>query len=655
MGNSLMTVRVLPAKTFRRVLLTALLLAVLPSVASARELVAAVPGHFPPQYVVTADGISGFAVEVMDLVASRMGHTVRYVDMGTWEDAQEALRRGEVDLIPNMGVTTRRELFADFSAPVETFPVSIFVRSDYDEINGVEDLSGHKVAVVELNVGYTLVKDMAGVEAMAAADRYDALFYLLSGQADALVYPEPLVLLDAGDLGLLDRIKIAGRPLAEIKRSIAVRSGDNTLLAEIDTVLPGIVASDEYEAVFRRWHGTEKSFFDWRQFLVTSASICSVFLIVFLLYRFHAKRIQALIQINEKRYRQLFARMMVAFALYEVVADAEGNPVDYRFVDVNERFEQLTGFHRKDVIGRTLLEVFPDFDPDWLSTFHQVLRERSSAHFEAVHKETGKDLDILAYAPARDQLAVMVADITDRKQVERIKQDVEHIMMHDLRAPLQGIVGLPALLGEAENLTREQRETLGHIEAAGHRMLHQLNLSMDMFKLEAGSYDYCPLLVDPCQAVQDVTDTMESKARAASVVLVLRTDGDPAFVCPSPARVQADPVLLHSALLNLVTNAVEASPPGAEVEVVVGTGEDCHTVSIRNQGAVPLAMQDCFFNKYATHGKRNGTGVGTYSAKLMIEAMGGIISMDTSESSGTVVTVTLPRDRSAEDERPQAP
>ena len=67
------------------------------------------------------------------------------------------------------------------------------------------------------------------------------------------------------------------------------------------------------------------------------------------------------------------------------------------------------------------------------------------------------------------------------------------------------------------------------------------------------------------------------------------------------------------------------------------------TIAIGNKGVVPIEIRNRFFDKYSTRGKSNGTGIGTYSAKMMIKAQGGDISMHTSdEDNETVVTVTLP-------------
>ena len=66
------------------------------------------------------------------------------------------------------------------------------------------------------------------------------------------------------------------------------------------------------------------------------------------------------------------------------------------------------------------------------------------------------------------------------------------------------------------------------------------------------------------------------------------------------------------------------------------------SLEVRNQGQVPEDVRDRFFEKYATSGKRGGTGLGTYSARLIAEVHGGAIAMATSAEGGIVVRVTLP-------------
>ncbi len=75
---------------------------------------------------------------------------------------------------------------------------------------------------------------------------------------------------------------------------------------------------------------------------------------------------------SEERYRSLFDQMLDAFAVHEIICDADGAPVDYRFLSVNPAFEAMTGLRVEDVVGRTVLEVLPGTDQRWIDTYGKV-------------------------------------------------------------------------------------------------------------------------------------------------------------------------------------------------------------------------------------------------------------------------------------------
>jgi signal transduction histidine kinase len=95
-------------------------------------------------------------------------------------------------------------------------------------------------------------------------------------------------------------------------------------------------------------------------------------------------------------------------------------------------------------------------------------------------------------------------------------------------------------------------------------------------------------------------------------------------------------------LANLVKNAMEASPKQGHVAINLYRDAAGALVRIHNQGEVPMAVRAHFFDKYTTAGKTNGTGLGTYSARLMTLTMGGDIGVETSAEQGTTLTVRFP-------------
>jgi signal transduction histidine kinase len=94
---------------------------------------------------------------------------------------------------------------------------------------------------------------------------------------------------------------------------------------------------------------------------------------------------------------------------------------------------------------------------------------------------------------------------------------------------------------------------------------------------------------------------------------------------------------------NLVKNACEAAAPGGHVAISLLDSQPM-LVTVTNTGTVPSAMRERFFDRYTSSGKRQGTGLGTYSAKLLTEAMHGAVTMATDDAQNrTTLTVTLPK------------
>jgi signal transduction histidine kinase len=100
-------------------------------------------------------------------------------------------------------------------------------------------------------------------------------------------------------------------------------------------------------------------------------------------------------------------------------------------------------------------------------------------------------------------------------------------------------------------------------------------------------------------------------------------------------------LLCYALLSNLVKNALEACLPEETVTITLSDAGDLQRIEIHNPTPVPEAVRDRFFEKYATFGKNGGMGLGAYSARLMAETLGGLVSMRTSESEGCTVTIAL--------------
>jgi CheY-like chemotaxis protein len=114
------------------------------------------------------------------------------------------------------------------------------------------------------------------------------------------------------------------------------------------------------------------------------------------------------------------------------------------------------------------------------------------------------------------------------------------------------------------------------------------------------------------------------------------------------AVARAEELLCYSIFANLVKNAIEAAPEGTVVTIELDREEERAVARVHNEGVVPEDVRTRFFEKYATAGKVAGLGLGTYSANLLARVQGGKVTLDTSEATGTTVTVRLQAARSEE-------
>jgi len=228
------------------------------------------------------------------------------------------------------------------------------------------------------------------------------------------------------------------------------------------------------------------------------------------------------------------------------------------------------------------------------------------------------------------------------KEAAKLREDVDHIMRHDLKAPLTGIIGLPRILLDSGELSESQTKLLSLVEESGLKMLSMINRSLDLFKMERGTYVFSPEPVEVVSLLRRLFAEMAAMAGKRGISFLLMGEGKP-VTTDFTVDVSGERLLLHTMFANCLMNALEASPKGGQILVVL-YGTDPVTIRIHNQGAVPPAIRESFFQKFVTAGKVGGTGLGTYSAKLIAEVHGGTIGMETSDADGTTVTIVLPRE-----------
>lgn len=235
-------------------------------------------------------------------------------------------------------------------------------------------------------------------------------------------------------------------------------------------------------------------------------------------------------------------------------------------------------------------------------------------------------------------------DISERKKLEALREDVERITRHDLKAPLLGIIHMPALILKNKNLPARDIELLHLLQESGYRMLHMINMSLALYQMETGTY-VCKR--EPFDILRTVTRAIhETRLAAEAKDIRVRVSLDGAPVGDADGfSVVGEELLCLTMLENLIKNAIEAAPAGSACRIEADTRQ--RTLCLTNPGEVPPDIRTHFFEKYVTSGKRWGTGLGTYSARLIARANGWRIALSCAVPGETSLTLSFGPDTDA--------
>lgn len=123
---------------------------------------------------------------------------------------------------------------------------------------------------------------------------------------------------------------------------------------------------------------------------------------------------------NGNLYKQLFTQMHDGYALHEIICNDQGQPIDYRFLEINPAFEEMTGLKAESVIGHTVMEILPQTEHSWIEKYGKVALHGKPIHFENFSGQLNRYFEVTAFRTAPYQFACSFTDITKRKQAEKL-------------------------------------------------------------------------------------------------------------------------------------------------------------------------------------------------------------------------------------------
>src|SRR6056297_2191269 len=205
-----------------------------------------------------------------------------------------------------------------------------------------------------------------------------------------------------------------------------------------------------------------------------------------------------------------------------------------------------------------------------------------------------------------NEIVHIARDITAQKRVEQLRNDMERIVRHDLKSPLNGIIGGSQLLLDYETLTAEQRAILEAIHSSGNSILKMIDNSMSLYKMEEGLYEIDRNWFDAAELLRRLSSRWTSLKKAKQVDLLFLVDGVE-LNSSSQYNIYAEEQTLESLLTNLIENAIEAAPEKTTVTVQIKPTDAGFLFDIHNFGVIPENIRNRFFERYVTHGKEHGT------------------------------------------------
>ncbi|HZW03992.1 MAG TPA: ATP-binding protein [Anaerolineaceae bacterium] len=347
-------------------------------------------------------------------------------------------------------------------------------------------------------------------------------------------------------------------------------------------------------------------------------------------------------QAAQRRYSELFEDSIDPIAL----TDRRGV-----IIDANRQLARFTESPLDELKGHTIMEL------------HDVNWERVGASFEAV--DSGNTISYEAAAqfnqgPNRpvevyvrkvsvgdgDVLQWILRDITERKELDAMRDDLTAMIYHDLRSPLANIVSgldiLASMLPEEDN---EAIQPVFQIAVRSTERLQRLISSLlDISRLEAGQPLAEKKLVLPVELARDAVEAMRPTAEGKQQKLTVDV---PDHLPP----ILVDPDMIRRVLINLLENAAKFTPPRGELCLSGSQDEDGILLSVCDSGpGIPAEAHETIFEKYSRLKADNhpkGLGLGLAFCRLAVQAHGGRIWVEDHEPTGSRFVMRLPIQNSA--------
>ena len=362
---------------------------------------------------------------------------------------------------------------------------------------------------------------------------------------------------------------------------------------------------------------------------------------------------ESAMQTSEQKFERLFRKAAFGAALARLP--------DGVFVDVNEAFEQMFGFTRDEVIGRTSIELGINRQATLRTEVIEELRKGGVVRNQEVTLYT-KSGEARAFVNnvtvveigGQGHILSTIQDITERqaaaeslrksaealRAADRMKDEFLATLSHELRTPLTAIIGWSHLLLNADLEEHEEKVALEAIRSSAKAQSQLTEDILDVSRITTGKLRLRRELADVASVIEAAVATVRPAAEAKRISIRLALDGavPPLFI---------DPDRIQQVVWNLLSNAIKFSPAGTAVDVRLHAEGEFAVIDVidRGRGIARTFLPYVFerFRQADSSSSRSyaGMGIGLALAKDLVEMHGGSIDVESEEGSGSHFTVRL--------------
>lgn len=332
-----------------------------------------------------------------------------------------------------------------------------------------------------------------------------------------------------------------------------------------------------------------------------------------------------------------------------------------RIVLINRTAEKLMNLKKEDALGKVFFDIIHlendkgelipyEKRPIHLALTHGTITVTSVGHtYYIVPKNKSKFPVAMTVTPVKLSGKVIGAiaiyrDITEEKEIDRSKSEFVSLASHQLRTPLTSVSWYTELLlsGDVGVTTPIQKKYLKEIYQGNKRMVNLVNTLLNVSRLDLGTLVVEAKPTDIAESARKVLDDQKLKVANKNLKVTTKFDDDP--------KVLIDPNQLGMVLQNLVANAFTYTPPGGKIELAVFLDNDKkHAIfRITDTGyGIPKKQKNKIFGKFFRADNvrakdTEGTGLGLYIVKSIVEKSGGKIWFESEENKGSTFYVKLP-------------